>query len=126
MEEAKHNLMLVDDEIMVIKALMRILDKTKYNIYYTIDPLQAIEILSATRMDIIICDQSMPNMTGLELCVKTMESQPSAIRILMSGNLDQNIDINAVKEGLIYSCIRKPWDNSEFIAILNDSINRLQ
>ena len=124
-EEKKINLLLVDDEIMVIKAILRLLDKTKYTIHATTDPLEVPALLSAVRMDIVICDQNMPLLTGLEVCRKVRESQPSAVCILLSGNFDARV-YHPADMALIDYFVRKPWDNFELLSAVDSASGRLQ
>ena len=118
MKDRKFNLLIVDDEIMVIRAIMRVLDQSIFNIYYTIDPNKALDIIEKNLLDVIVSDQRMPNMTGLELLKRAKEIQPSAIRILMSGYSDIEIVIAAINEGRIYQYITKPWDNDKLISVI--------
>lgn len=122
MEDKKYNLLIIDDEIMVIRSIMRALDNTSSNIFYTTDPTKMIDILDKTPIDIIISDQRMPEMTGLELLMKAKEVCPSAIRILMSGYSDIDIVIAAINEGRIFQYISKPWDNDKLVETINNAI----
>ncbi len=113
--DKKQNLLIVDDEIMIIRSLIRALDDGSYHFLHTVDAENALEILESTLVDVVISDQRMPHMTGLELLMKARELQPLAVRILMSGYSDIDIIIAAINEGRIYQYITKPWDNDKLV-----------
>ena len=120
--EKKCNLLIVDDEIMIIRSIMRVLDGSKFSYLYADNPLKAVDILTTEAVDIILTDQRMPDMTGLELLKKAKELSPDTLRILMSGYSDIDIVIAAINDGRIYQYITKPWNNDGLIEIMNDAI----
>jgi putative two-component system response regulator len=115
MDTKKNSLLIVDDEIMVVRSLVRALDNGKYDFLFTADVKEALDILGSTPVDVIISDQRMPDMTGLELLMKAKALQPTAVRILMSGYSDIDIVIAAINEGRIYQYVAKPWDNDKLV-----------
>lgn len=122
MNSKKYNLLIVDDEINIIRSIIRVLDNDDYNFVYTVDPLETVDILRNTSIDVIISDQRMPNMTGLELLTKAKTISPSSVRILMSAFSDIDIVIKAINDGQIYQYITKPWDNDKLINTINSAI----
>lgn len=122
MDEKKYNILIVDDEIMVIRSIIRVLENEQYNFYYTVDSTKMAEIVENTSIDVIISDQRMPEMTGIELLKQAKEICPSAVRILMSGYSDIDIVIAAINEGKIYQYITKPWDNDKMIETVKGAI----
>lgn len=122
MENKKHTILIVDDEIMVIRSLLRVLENDNYEIFHTIDPIEAVEKLVSIPVDVIISDQRMPEITGLDLMMKAKDIQPNAVRILMSGYSDIDIVITAINEGRIFQYITKPWDNDKLIEIVHNAI----
>jgi len=122
MSEKKHSVMIVDDEIMVIRSIVRVLGNEDYNYHFTTDPTAAVKILGNTPIDVIISDQRMPHMTGLELLMQAKRVSPASIRILMSGYSDFDIVIAAINDGQIYQYITKPWNNEKFIHTVYNAI----
>lgn len=118
----KSNLLIVDDEIMVIRSMIRVLGDDQYHIYHTVEPEIALNILRTKPIDVIISDQRMPQITGLELLKMAKEIQSSTVRILVSGYSDINIVIEAVNEGRIYKYISKPWDNDKLLETVEGAI----
>ncbi len=112
MAENKINILYVDDEqnnLVSFKATFRI----KYNIHTAISGEDAIKILRANPIDIIITDQRMPNMTGVEFLESILDEYPDPMRILLTGYADLNAVIDAVNKGKIFHYLTKPWNEEE-------------
>ena len=119
MEQPKINILFVDDEennLFSFKANFRI----KYNVHTAISGEDGLKILQEKPIDIIITDQRMPNMTGVEFLSKSLETHPEPMRILLTGFADMNAVIDAVNKGKIYHYLSKPWNEKE----LDDTIQR--
>ena len=119
MSDKKINLLYVDDEennLMSFKATFRL----KYNVMIAISAAEAMKILEKKPVEIIITDQRMPNMTGIEFLEKVLEKYPDPMRILLTGYADMNAVIDAVNKGKIYHYLSKPWNED----VLNDTIQK--
>ena len=106
------NILYVDDELnnlVSFKAVFRI----KYNIFTAISGEEAIKILEANTINIIITDQRMPQMTGVEFLESILDKHPDPIRILLTGYADMNAVIDAVNKGKIFHYLSKPWNEEE-------------
>ncbi len=113
MTNDKLNLLFVDDEQHILTSL-NALFQTNYNVFTAISGANALEILGKNTIDIIISDQRMPEMQGIQLlkCVKDLS--PKTIPILMIGSADMEIAIKLLNNGEIFSFIEKPWNNAQF------------
>lgn len=112
MSDSKINILYVDDEqnnLISFKATFRI----KYNVMVAISGEEAVKILDSKPVDIIITDQRMPNMTGVEFLESILESHPDPMRILLTGYADLNAVIDAVNKGKIFHYLTKPWNEEE-------------
>ena len=112
MADNKINILYVDDEennLISFKATFRI----KYNVYTAISGEEAKKILDAKPIDIIITDQRMPNMTGVEFLESILGDYPEPMRILLTGYADMNAVIDAVNKGKIFHYLSKPWNEEE-------------
>ena len=106
------NILYVDDEInnlISFKAVFRI----KYNIFTAISGEEAIKVLHANPVNIIITDQRMPQMTGVEFLETILGDFPDPIRILLTGYADMNAVVDAVNKGKIFHYLTKPWNEEE-------------
>lgn len=112
MSANKINILYVDDEennLLSFKANFRF----KYNVNIAISAEDAMKILETKPVEIIITDQRMPNITGIEFLEKVIEIYPDPIRILLTGYADMNAVIDAVNKGKIYHYLSKPWNEEE-------------
>lgn len=119
MKEEKINILYVDDEennLMSFKATFRI----KYNIHTAISGEEAVKILDSTPIEIIITDQRMPNMTGVQFLESILDRHPDPMRILLTGYADLTAVIDAVNKGKIFHYLTKPWNEDE----LEETIKR--
>ena len=115
----KITILYVDDEesnLFSFKANFRI----KYNVLTALSGDEALGILAATPVQLIITDQRMPNMTGVEFLEKVLEKFPDPMRILLTGYADMAAVVDAVNKGKIFHYLTKPWNEEE----LDFTINR--
>ncbi|RYZ56229.1 MAG: response regulator [Sphingobacteriales bacterium] len=119
MTDKKINILYVDDEInnlVSFKATFRV----KYNVHTAISASDATKLLEKHDFEIIITDQRMPGMTGVEFLESILEKYPEPMRILLTGYADLNAVIDAVNKGKIFHYLSKPWNEAE----LDETINR--
>ncbi len=112
MAEKKINILYVDDEennLISFKAAFRM----KYHVLIAHSGDDALKLLESKSVEIIITDQRMPNMTGIEFLEKILERYPEPMRILLTGYSDMNAVIEAVNKGKIYHYLAKPWIEEE-------------
>ncbi len=117
MPEEKISLLYVDDEennLMSFKATFRM----KYDVHTAISGEEAIKIMDSTPIDIIITDQRMPQMTGVQFLESIIDKYPEPMRILLTGYADLNAVIDAVNKGKIFHYHTKPWNEDELDATI--------
>jgi CheY-like chemotaxis protein len=114
-ESGQHSrvLLLVDDEKNILAALNRLLRQDKYHILTATCGQDALQILSANAVDVIVSDQRMPGMTGVQFFRIAKEMYPETIRIVLSGYTELQSVTDAVNEGAIYKFLTKPWDDAQ-------------
>jgi len=118
MSDNKITILYVDDEennLFSFKATFRI----KYKVLTAISGSEALEILEKNQVHIIITDQRMPEMTGIEFLEKVLEKFPDPMRVLLTGYADMNAVIDAVNKGKIFHYLAKPWNEEELDLTIN-------
>jgi len=112
------NILYVDDEannLVSFKAVFRI----KYNIFTAIRGEEALKILHNNPINVIITDQRMPQMTGVEFLESILPQFPDPIRVLLTGYADMNAVVDAVNKGKIFHYLTKPWNEEELDMVIN-------
>lgn len=117
-------LLVLDDEEIVLVALRETLMRAGYEVVATSDALEALEALRTTRFAVIITDQQMPRMTGLEFLARAKELRPESTRILITAVLNLGTVIEAINQGEIYRFIVKPWLREEFLSAMASAVER--
>ena len=119
-------ILVVDDEEVIASALGEILRQAKYEVVTMSQPLAALEELSKREFSVIITDQRMPGLSGLDLLAEARRVQPNATRILITGVLNLDTVIEAINQGEIFRFIVKPWLREEFLATVNNGLQRYE
>ena len=109
-------LLLVDDEESILSSLKRVFRRDGYRIFTATGGSQALEILANNMVDVIISDQRMPYMTGVELLRQVKSLYPETVRISLSGYTELHSITEAINEGAIYKFLTKPWDDDHLRA----------
>ena len=113
----RHSILIVDDEKGIRNAIRRQLENN-YELILAGSGIEALKMLSKRRVSIILADQRMPEMTGVEFLEKTLSILPDAVRILITAYADLNATIDAVNKGQIFYYISKPWEPEELDLII--------
>lgn len=106
----KANILFVDDEENILRTMKLIFGKT-HNVFLASSGAQALEIIQQNKIKVIICDQRMPNMFGVEVLKKVMEISPATMRILLTGYSDVSDIVDSINQAEIFRYIMKPWKN---------------
>ena len=120
MTASKHSILLVDDEPEILFSLRGLLRK-EFELYTAASGAAALEILHQHPVHVIMTDQRMPQMTGVELLRRAKGDCPEAIRIVFTGYADIKGVVDAINQGEIYRYLTKPWDPDELLAVLHDA-----
>jgi signal transduction histidine kinase len=115
----------VDDD----KANLVVLRATcadEFDVVTALGGNEALEILEQREVAVLLADQRMPGMTGVELFEQTQELYPDTVRILITAYSDLSDAISAINRGKIRRYIRKPWEPDELKAVLREGIEIFQ
>ena len=118
--------LIVDDDPLVLHALETTVLSAKYEVVATDDPLIGVQHLQERQVSVVIADQRMDAMSGLELLEHARRLQPHASRILVTGLLSVKMLTEAVNDGEIYRFIAKPWSTPELITTIHNAVHRYE
>jgi signal transduction histidine kinase len=118
----KYSILCIDDEIDNLDALERLFRK-KYLVLKAASGDEGLRLLREhPGVAVIISDQRMPQMTGVEFLERSQKIQPEAVRILLTGFTDVGSVISAINEGRIYRYVTKPWDSVDFVNAVDKAV----
>lgn len=127
MEDSRQpTLLLVDDEDNILSALKRLLRNDGYRVFTSNAPERALELLAELdrqddAVDVILSDQRMPSMSGVDFLSRVKISHPDTVRLVLSGYTDLQSVTDAINQGAIYKFLTKPWDDEHLKANLREA-----
>ncbi len=121
--EPRCQVLVIDDEPEVLNAMYRQL-RREFDVLIAHDADEALAILRAHPIQVVISDERMPRVTGSEFFSHIKEEYPGAVRLLLTGYADLSAVIQAVNQGHIYRYITKPWDATEIRTIVREAYDR--
>jgi DNA-binding NtrC family response regulator len=123
-ENMNHTVLLVDDESNVLDGLARTLRKEPYQIVTATTAAEAIEILQSTSIDVIVCDEQMPKVSGTELLAAIADTHPQVVRIMLTGHASPSLWQRAIREGAIYRFLCKPCSEIELTLAIRQALKQ--
>ena len=123
--DPKPPILLVDDEPEILFSLRGLL-RREFDLHTAQGGAEALEVLRRQPVHVIMSDQRMPGMTGVELLRRARAERPEAIRIIFTGYADIKAVVDAINEGQIYRYLTKPWDPDELVALLHQACDHYQ
>ena len=114
-------LLLVDDEENIVAALRRLLRRSGYHILTAGSGPEGLELLAREQVDVIVSDQRMPGMTGVEFLRRVKAIHPDTVRVVLSGYTELRSITDAINEGAIYKFLTKPWDEALLLANIDEA-----
>jgi response regulator RpfG family c-di-GMP phosphodiesterase len=107
-----YKIMIVDDEPANLRTLERLF-REDYSVITAQSGAEALSLLEQHDVALLITDQRMPGMTGIELLDKTVPLRPHMVRLLLTGYTDVSALIEAINGGHVYRYVTKPWNNDD-------------
>jgi DNA-binding NtrC family response regulator len=107
-----YKIIVVDDEPANLRVLERLF-RRDYEVITAESGEEALRLLGQHDAALLITDQRMPGMTGVELLKQTATIRPHMVRIILTGYTDVDALVEAINSGLVYKYVTKPWNNEE-------------
>lgn len=119
-EDAEKTILLVDDEENILSALVRLLRKDGYTILTASSANHGLELLKTNPVGVILSDQRMPEVSGVDFLSQVKQLYPDTIRMVLSGYTDLKTITDAINHGAIYKFLTKPWEDD----LLRENISK--
>ena len=117
----KASLVIVDDEQTILTELEILLCRS-YDVHTFINPEDVEGFIEKNHVDLIICDEMMPEMRGSELLERIHKTQPDICKIVLSGQAEKRDIVKAVNEGHIYSFLFKPVNREQLLNVIENGL----
>ncbi len=117
----KARVLFVDDEERILSAL-KSLFRDRYHVFSTTDCEKALDFIGKYAMHVVVSDQRMPEMLGVEFLRRAREISPNTVRILLTGYSDLAAIVGSINDGEVYRFISKPWDNAELKTVIGEAV----
>ena len=118
-----HAVLFVDDEVNILKAVKRLLRNEPWEVQCASRPQEALELLDTQAVQVVVSDQRMPEMSGVDLLAAVRERHPDVVRMMLTGYTEMNVAVEAINRGEIFRLITKPWNDEELKATLRQAFD---
>ena len=119
----QHPILYVDDEQDNLDAF-RFSFRRSFDVHTALGGEQALQRLQELQPSVLVVDQRMPSMSGLELLAAARARHPDAVGLLLTAYTDIEVLVEAINSGLVYRYMTKPWDSQELRVVLRQAIER--
>ncbi len=116
--------MFVDDETSVLSSLQRLFADTGYSCLFCSSPEEALKLAQTEKIRVVVSDNQMPGMTGIEFLYRLKTASPDTVRIMMTAYADMGVTISAINRSEAFKFITKPWDNDDLLALVEEGLAR--
>jgi len=118
----KRNIMLVDNSTRVLESLNWLLQDEPYYVFTFDDPLEALSLIEVTEFAVVVADQSMQKISGLEFMQRVKERSPNTVGIIMTDNMKIEKGTAVIKRNHVYGFVKKPLENGKIKHALESAI----
>ena len=123
---SQRTLLLLDDEENILTSLTRLLRRDGYKILKATNAAAALDLLAQNPVGVIISDQRMPEMSGVEFLRRVKQIYPDTVRMVLSGYTDLKSVTDAINEGAVYKFLTKPWEDDLLRANIQEAFQRYE
>ncbi len=124
LEKRAPTVMFVDDEPWVLTAFQRIFEDTGYRCIYCSSPSEALEQAKSVKVWVVVSDNQMPGMSGIDFLCNMRKISPDTVRIMMTAYANLGVAISAINRSEAFRFITKPWDNDELLSLVEEGVAR--
>lgn len=120
------SVLFVDDEAKILQALARTMRPEGYEILTANSGEEALNLMNAKPVTVIVSDMRMPAMDGATLLKNVREEHPNTMRIVLTGYSDVEATVRAVNQGALFGYLSKPWDNQQLKQLVKTAVEAAQ
>lgn len=114
----------VDDELSVLSSLRRLCADSRYRCEFFTAPQEALDFAKNERVSVVVSDNQMPGMSGIDFLSRMRFISPDSVRIIMTAYANLGVAISAINQSEAFRFITKPWDNDELLILIEEGVAR--
>ncbi len=122
MPEIKQTILVVDDEPETVDSLFDTFSDN-YKVHKAFSAKEALEIIETNQIDLVISDQLMPEITGVEFFEQTGKNHPNIGKIILTGYLEDKAITDGINKGSVDKYLSKPWEEEDILKIVEETLN---
>jgi DNA-binding NtrC family response regulator len=112
----------VDDEENVLRSVERLFRREPYRLLTAASAEEALAAVEREPVHLVMADQRMPGMTGIQLIERIREQHPEVMRIVFTGYIDMNTAIDAINKGQVFRFVTKPWRDDDLKNVVRQAL----
>lgn len=116
----KINVLYIDDEVDNLNSFKAVF-RREFKVFIAESAKEGRKIMDANKIEVILTDQRMPDVTGVEFLASIKDEFPDCMRILVTGYSDLNAVIDAINKGEVYRYVSKPWENDDLKILIHQA-----
>jgi response regulator RpfG family c-di-GMP phosphodiesterase len=120
----QQTVLFVDDEVNILKAVQRLFRNEPFRVLAASRAREALELLENESPQVVVTDQRMPEMSGVDLLSAVRERHPDVVRMMLTGYTEIDVAVEAINRGAIYRLITKPWNDEELKATIRQALEQ--
>ncbi len=125
-DPTRPRILVVDDEEAILET-MTFTFENDYEVHTSSDARRALEVLDEKApIAVVLTDQRMPNMSGVEFLSEVWKRHPSTVRMILTGFADMDAIIQAINDGHVYAYITKPWEPDQLKQVMKQAVERYE
>lgn len=121
--ETNRTVLILDDEPTIVSATARTLESANYTVTTGTNAQEGLTLAAQREFALVLSDNIMPGMHGLEFLAILMKQSARSRRILVTGYTDLNQALDAFNHGILHRYVQKPWDRETLLGIVNEEWN---
>jgi DNA-binding NtrC family response regulator len=118
------NLLIVDDEADILKAIKRSFYHTRYQVYTASSAKECMQLLEEYDIQVLLSDFCMPDVNGGTLVKNVQQQYPDIVSMILTGYADFDTAVHVMNSGAAYKFLSKPWDNQQLIVEVDQAFNK--
>ena len=121
-ERSRYTVLVVDDEENVLRSVERLFRREPYRLLTAASAEEALAAVEREPVHLVMADQRMPGMTGIQLIQRIRERYPEVMRVVFTGYIDMNTAIDAINKGQVFRFVTKPWRDDDLKNVVRQAL----